>query len=231
MRRVLLTILYCISLPTGWLFSQELRQIKFSVYGQYPVKGLAYSPLSVAAQRASATKVHPVAIETHFLERVGPYEFKGGNKILFKDTRSGRIQAEVTLPTTSDEWLLIFIKNPNYDRNRTDDFKFYIYAFDDSSRHLAGNNLTLLNLSGKRLYTLLDEQRLILNAGESSNHPAQKSLRIQLWTAEFEGRELMPALIKRYQFNQESRYLLIFFPAVLSGSTDLDVRALSETKE
>ena len=67
-----------------------------------------------------------------------------------------------------------------------------------------------------------------VSMGESEAIKVQESIPISLWTRDFRGERLLPALIKTYQFEANHRYLMIFFPPVLRGSADLDVRFLSE---
>ena len=67
-----------------------------------------------------------------------------------------------------------------------------------------------------------------VNKGESEAIKVQESMPISLWTPDFRGERLLPALIKTYQFEANHRYLMVFFPPVLRGSVDLDVRFLSE---
>ena len=64
--------------------------------------------------------------------------------------------------------------------------------------------------------------------GESEAIKLQESVPINLWTKDFSGEKLLPALIKTYKFQEDYRYLMIFFPPALRGSVDLDVRLLSE---
>jgi hypothetical protein len=67
-----------------------------------------------------------------------------------------------------------------------------------------------------------------VSRGESEAIKVQESMPINLWTRDFSGERLLPALIKTYQFQAKHRYLMILFPPVLKGSADLDVRFLSE---
>ena len=54
---------------------------------------------------------------------------------------------------------------------------------------------------------------------------------INLWTPDFSGERLLLTLIKTYQFQANNRYLIIFFPPVLRGFAELDVRFLSEAQK
>jgi hypothetical protein len=211
--------------------AQPLREIEFSVYGQYPLRGVEYSPVSEEAIASGADTAPPVSIKTHSLTRMGPHTFKGGNLISFNDTQSQEQVAEVNLPDNSDKWLLIFIKNPRHKEDPANHVKYLIYPFDDSRRNLPKNGLVFLNISGKELDGLLEDKQVKLSAGESGRYRVQESLPINLWSRDFSGEKLLPALIKTYHFNPDHRYLMIFFPPVLRGSVDLDVRFLSEAVE
>ncbi len=212
-------------------FAQPLREIEFSVYGQYPVRGIEYAPISDAAIEAGAKAEPPVSIETHSLARMGPHIFKGGNQISFHDSTSAELVAQVNLTDKSDQWLLIFVKNPRHKEDPTNNSKYLIYPFDDSRRNLPKNGLVFLNISGKELDGLLENKQVKLSAGESGSYRVQESLPINLWARDFSGEKLLPALIKTYHFTPDHRYLMIFFPPVLRGSVDLDVRFLSEAVE
>lgn len=211
--------------------AQPLREIEFSVYGQYPVRGVEYNPVSPAAIEDGATAEPPVSIETHSLVRMGSHTFKGGNQISFHDSTSKELVAQVNLAPESDKWLLIFVKNPRHKEDPSNHSKYLIYPFDDSHKNLPRNGLVFLNISGKELDGLLENKRVKLSAGESGNYRVQESLPVNLWTRDFNGEKLLPALIKTYHFNPDHRYLMIFFPPVLRGSVDLDVRFLSEAVE
>jgi hypothetical protein len=211
--------------------AQPLREIEFSVYGQYPVRGIEYTPISEAAIATGAKADPPVSIKTHSLTRMGPHIFKGGDQITFQDASSKEQVAQVHLTAESDKWLLIFVKNPSYKEDPSNNSKYLIYAFDDSPRNLPKNGLVFLNISGKELDGLLENKRVKLSAGESGRYRVQESLPINLWSRDFSGEKLLPALIKTYHFNPDHRYLMIFFPPVLRGSVDLDVRFLSEAVE
>ena len=211
--------------------AQPLREIEFSVYGQYPVRGIEYSPVGPAASAAGANSEPPVGIETHSLARMGPYSFKGENQVSFYDSASQELVAKVDLATHSNKWLLIFVKNPRHKEDPSNHSKYLIYPFDDSRRNLPKNGLVFLNISGKELDGLLENKKVKLIAGESGSYRVQESLPVNLWSRDFSGEKLLPALIKTYHFNPDHRYLMIFFPPVLRGSVDLDVRFLREAVE
>ncbi len=120
--------------------AQPLREIEFSVYGQYPVRGIEYTPISEAAIATGAKADPPVSIKTHSLTRMGPHIFKGGDQITFQDASSKEQVAQVHLTAESDKWLLIFVKNPSYKEDPSNNSKYLIYAFDDSPRNLPTNS-------------------------------------------------------------------------------------------
>ena len=226
----ILSLLLVISLSSS-LQSQPLREIEFSVYGQYPVRGIEYNPVGPAAIEAGAKVEPPVSIETHSLGRMGTHTFKGKNPISFYDSASKEWVAQVNLAPESDKWLLIFVKNPRHKEDPSSNLKYLIYPFDDSRKNLPKNGLVFLNISGKELDGLLENKKVKLSAGESVSYRVQESLPVNLWSRNFSGDKRLPALIKTYHFNPEHRYLMIFFPPVLRGSVDLDVRFLSEAVE
>ncbi len=224
------SILLLLSFTTS-LIAQPLREIEFSVYGQYPVRGIEYTPISETAIASGVKAEPPIIIETHSLARMGPHIFTGGNQISFRDELSQTLAAQVNLPTSSNKWLLIFVNNPHYKKDPSSNLKYLIYPFDDRPKNLPKNGLVFLNISGKELDGLLENKRVKLSAGESATYRVQESLPINLWARDFSGETLLPALIKTYNFTPDHRYLMIFFPPVLRGSADLDVRFLSEAVE
>jgi len=215
-------------LLSPWLHADDTREIEFTVYGQYPVRGVEYNPISDAELANGAKPQPPVEIRTHTLSRMGPYTFKGGNLLRFTDTSSGELVATASVTEASDRWLLIFVRNPLHLNDPENQLKYLVYSFDDSSKNLPRNQLVFLNISGKELEGSLEAKRVKVNVGESEAIKVQKSMPISLWTRDFRGERLLPALIKTYQFQANHRYLMIFFPPVLRGSVDLDVRFLIE---
>ena len=189
---------------------------------------MEYKPISDAELANGAKPQPPVEIRTHTLSRMGPYTFKGGNQLRFTDTSSGELVATVSVTEASDRWLLIFVRNPLHLNDPENQLKYLAYPFDDSSKNLPRNQLVLLNISGKELDGFLEDDRVKVSMGESEAIKVQKSMPISLWTRDFRGERLLPALIKTYQFEANHRYLMIFFPPVLRGSVDLDVRFLNE---
>lgn len=225
MKYLLLALLLC---PTQLLISTEPRVAQFSTYAQSPMRNTIYRPVSLAAIAAGATAEPAVQLNSHNLSRTGPYLYTGDEPIQFFDSIRNELIAQVRLPKDSNQWLLVFVRNPNYRKGAEDQLKFLIYPFDDSPSHLPNNSLIFLNLSGRELAGLVEGKRIKLDAGESELHHAQESMPINLWSQGFNSEELLPALIKTYQFDKNHRYLMIFFPPVLKGSADLDVRVLAE---
>jgi hypothetical protein len=210
------------------LSAQEIREFEFSVYGQYRITGVEYTPVDSIAIAAGEKIVPPETIETHSLARMGTYSFRGGSDVTFVSRTNQETVAEVKVPLKSNKWLFIFVRNPLHLNDPENQFKYLVYPFDDSSKNLPRDQLVFLNLSGKELEGSLEAKRVKVNVGESEAIKVQKSMPISLWTRDFRGERLLPALIKTYQFEANHRYLMIFFPPVLRGSADLDVRFLSE---
>ena len=211
--------------------AEDFREIVFSVYGQYPVGGVEYNPVRETALAQGAEPAAPIEIRTHALSRIGPYSFTGGNHIVFRDKGTDEVVASVSVPERSDQWLLIFVRNPHYKDDPDKNLRYLVYPFDDSRQNLPNNGLVFLNISGKELDGLLENKRVSLGAGQSNSFRVQESLPVNLWTRDFSGERLLPALIKTYRFQPDHRYLMIFFPPVLRGSVDLDVRFLAEAVE
>jgi hypothetical protein len=210
------------------LLGQELRQIEFTVYGQYPLRGVEYLPTGEMAIAAGTQAEAPRAIETHSLSRRGPYNFTGGSVIRFRETATGQEVASVRIPENSDKWLLVFVRNPLHKTDPQKNPKYLIYPFDDSLARFPGNSLIFLNISGKALEGSLNGNRIKLGKGESGRFRIQKSLPISLWMRDFSGDRYIPAHINTYYFEPEHRYLIVLFPPALRGSADLDVRFLVE---
>ncbi|MDQ8194368.1 hypothetical protein QEH59_08020 [Coraliomargarita sp. SDUM461004] len=205
------------------------REIEFNVYGQYPVRNVTYLPINEAALKSGEEVPEPIEIKTHSLARTGPYSYKGDSHLQFYDSTNKNLVAQLTIPPETGRWLLIFVRNPRYKSQSEQQLKYLVYPFDDSLSHLPSNGLIFLNISGKELDGLLEDKRVNLDAGESEIYRVQESLPINLWARSFDGKKLLPALIKTYKFAPNHRYLIIFFPPVLTGSADLDVRFLSES--
>lgn len=211
--------------------AEELRSFTFSVYGQYPVRGVGYLPVSEAVIEAGAEAEPPVAIKTHHLSRMGPYTYTGGDRITFFDLENEQAVARVQVPPGSDQWLFIFVRNPRYRQDPDNHLMYLVYPFNDSLANLPKDGLVFLNISGRELDGLVEDKRMQIGPGESDTIPVQESLPLNLWARDFSGERLLPALIKTYRFDRNHRYLIIFFPPVLKGSPDLDVRFLAESVE
>lgn len=207
--------------------ADDLREFSFTTYGQYPMRDVEYSPIGEEALKNGEEPVPRVEIKTHVLSRVGPYTYKGGNQVTFKEKQMSKVVATVSVPEGSDRWLFVFLRNPNYNEDNSTN-KYLVYPFDDSKRNLPSNALIFLNFSGKKLDGLLEKRRVSFGPGESDSYRVQESLPVNLWTRDYAGEKLLPALIKTYKFKEDFRYLMIFFPPALTGSIDLDVRLLSE---
>ncbi|MDQ8207213.1 hypothetical protein QEH52_06820 [Coraliomargarita sp. SDUM461003] len=208
-----------------------VREIEFNVYGQYPVRNIEYRPIGESSIQLGEEPPAPVAIKTHSLARMGPYTYKGIEPIEFYNAKNQELVAKVTIPPDSDKWLLIFLKNPRYKSDPNGQLRYLVYPFNDSPSHLPADGLIFLNISGNALDGLLEDKRVSLGVGESGTYRVQESLPINLWARSFDGEKLLPALVKTYSFTPNHRYLMIFFPPVLTGSVDLDVRFLSESAE
>lgn len=227
--RTYIKVATLITLATcGVAADQAPREIEFTVYGQYPVRNVQYTPIDAMAIKNGEEPPEPIKIKTHTLARMGPYSYKGGDTIHFYDSSGKNLAGRANIPDASEKWLLIFVKNPRHKSNPDKHLRYLIYPFNDSHSNLPKNSVVFLNISGKELDGLLEGKRVSLSAGESDSYRIQESAPINLWTREFDGNELLPALIKTYHFDPEHRYLMIFFPPVLTGSVDLDVRFLAE---
>ncbi|MEM8867237.1 MAG: hypothetical protein AAGC73_03120 [Verrucomicrobiota bacterium] len=224
----LLLIVYLLFLASQ-LEAQTIREIEFTVYGQYPVRGVEYNPVSEEAVSEGIKAAEPITIKTHSQSRMGPHKFTGVNEMIFRESDSEQIVGKVRFSEASNQWLFIFVKNPKHKEDPDGYYKYLIYAFDDSEANLPNDGLVFINISGKELDGLLENKRVTLSAGESGSFRVQESLPVNLWTREFDGEKLLPALVKTYQFQKNHRYLIIFFPPVLRGSVDLDTRFLVES--
>jgi hypothetical protein len=211
----------------GSINAQAMRAIEFSVYGQYPLHDIAFKPVDPAAISLGHRSATPIAIQSHTLTRSGPYPFKGARSIQFYNTQTAAPVGRVRLPEESNQWLLLFIHNPRHPQNPAQHPKYLIYPFDDSTSNLPNNSLVFLNLSGKRLDGLIENTRIHIGHGASGVFRAQERSALNLWMRGSNGDTLLQALTKTYHFKPNHRHLMIFFPPVLSGSADLDVRVLS----
>jgi hypothetical protein len=218
--------------PGALLFAQDLQQIEFTVYGQYPIRDdIEYRPVSKEAVAAGAKAEKPVTIRTHSLARVGTYTFKGGRSVAFYDTLTKELVGGVTVPFDSKKWLFIFVKNTRYKDDPENELKYKIYPFDDSRQNLPRNSLVFLNLSKMKLSGTIGDEKINLAPGESDPFRIAENLQIDLRTPDLYGQKMLPAHIKNYRFKPNHRYLMILFPPVLKGSADADVRFLIESLE
>lgn len=214
------------------LIAQEFQQIEFTVYGQYPIRSdIEYMPVGKEAIAAGAKAEKPIVIRSHSLTRTGPYMFKGGRSIPFYDTLTKELVGGVTLPSNSQKWLFVFVKNTLHEDDPENQLKYKIYPFDDSRHNLPKNGLVFLNLSKMELIGTVGNQKVNLLPGESEPFRISDSLRIVLKTPDLYGQKMLPAHIKNYRFSANHRYLMILFPPVLKGSADADVRFLAESLE
>jgi hypothetical protein len=231
MRNFLKVVCTLLILNSGTILpAQEFQQIEFTVYSQYPIlSDIEYLPVSKEAIAAGAKAENPIAIRTHSLTRIGPYLFKGGRNIAFYDTLTKELVGGVTLPSNSKKWLLIFVKNTRYEDDPANELKYKIYPFDDSIQNLPGNGLVFLNLSKMKLSGTIENQKIDLASGESEPFRIAETMRIVLQTPDLYGSKLISAHVKNYSFKPNHRYLMILFPPVLKGSSDADVRFISES--
>ena len=218
--------------PLAFAYADDsIRSFEFTVYGQRAVRGVAYQPISAAATEQGLPAEEPVTIETHYLSRMGPYQFRGENRVTFFSQDDDRVVGRVDVPEGSTRWLFVFVNNPRYRGDPEGQLPYLIYPFDDSTSNLPANSLLFLNISGKELDGLVENKRVKLGPGESEAQRVQESLPVSLWTLDFRGEKLLPALNKTYTFERDKRYLMIFFPPVRRGSSSLDVRVLSDALE
>ena len=225
-RRLTLLSLACIQVGQI-LNAQLIRQIEFSVYGQYPLRNLAYYPNNQVADPAASQAQVGTSIQSHPLSRMGPYYFEGSNHIVFYDQHSSEPMARATLPHTSNKWLLIFIRNPKHPEARQTQPQFLIYPFDDSHKNFTMNAVTFVNLSGQQLDGFINNKRVTIKQGSCDKFPAAENLPINLWVRGVGDQQLLPAAAKTFSLKMNHRNLMILFPPALKGSSDLDLRLLS----
>jgi len=211
--------------------AEDLRSFEFDVYGQYPVRGVGYDPVSDEAIAQGEEPQPRTPIKTHMLSRVGPYSCIGKDVVNFFDLKSGEMVATVKVTSRSDRWLFVFVRDPRFNRDPENHLRYLVYPFDDSPSNLPKNGLVFLNISGKELDGFIEKKRMQIGHGETDSIEIQESLPLNLWTRDFRGDRLLPALMKTYNLEPNHRYLIIFFPPVLRGSTDLDVRFLPDKVE
>lgn len=228
-KQVLLRLTFILlSVITHEASAQEIREIEFSVYSQYPIRGVEYNPIDPTLIAEGIAKEPSLNIETHSLARMGPYKYKGGTTVKFIDTVKQSTVANVSVSKHSDKWLFIFARNPRYKKDPENQLQYLIYPFDDSRANLPANKLVFINISGKIIDGLLVDKRIKVYLGVSDPYEVQQSLPMNLWTRDFRGERLLPALIKTYKIQSNHRYIMIFFPPALRGSCDLDVRFIAE---
>lgn len=222
---LLLLLFHCMVLAAN---HNALRTITFSTYSNVRIHNLAYHTNLDISHTRPQTNAPDQRIQTHRLTRMGPYTFTGGQTVSFADLETSQWVARIEVPNDSDQWLFIFVPSSLKPKPTEPDLHYWIYPFNDSTKHLPKNRLRFLNLSGKVLEGFVGTQRVQLPLGESNLFSIQRKLPIHLWTYSDRNRKPVPAHMKDYTFRTNCRYLILFFPPVLSGSADLDVRCLSD---
>ncbi|MFT4901717.1 MAG: hypothetical protein ACI81V_000992 [Lentimonas sp.] len=207
------------------LCADPARSIQFNVYAQSAANQLVYQPVEPPPQgRMPLTELK--AIQSHPLARTGPYPFKGGDRIDFYNATTHSMEAQVRIPPHSNHWLLVFTKNPYYQK-KSGALKYRILPVDERSLNRPANQVVFLNLSNLDLTGLLNQQQLQLPAGQSSPYPVNGQTSIQLWIGPRKQRSPC-AWLKNCNFQSGQRPLILLFAPILSGSGDLDVRQLSD---
>lgn len=216
-RRALSWLTAALMLATS-LNAAPLRTLEFSVYAQQPLRPLSYP--------SSTTEGEFTSIFSHPLSITGPYSFQGGNRIDFYHPQTHALEAQVQLPENSDQWLLVFAKNPDYRAKKEQVLRYRIFALDQREQQHPADQLIFLNLSGYHLNAQINQERLPLPMGPSQPAPVNASAELQLRFARPNQPHLL-GWLKNCQFSLGKRHLLILFPPVLRGSSELDVRQLS----
>lgn len=208
-----------------------LREFQFKTYAHAPISGLTYQPVNEAALTTSSANQPFRTIEFHPLAAMGPYSFSGGSVITFYEEPTREVVARVRVPEHSNQWLFIFVRNPRYADNPQAQLKYLVYSLDHSLVDWPQDQLIFLNFSSQPIEGLINGTRVQIGLGQSAPIKVDGSNLINLWTPDASGQRFLPALIKTYPFEIGHRYLILLFPPVLRGSSDLDVRFLAEKVE
>lgn len=221
--------LYCKSLILSGLLAiihlqaQNTRNLQFTIYSQSPLSGLAYHAQPIKHQGSKHCQ-QLTQLHNHPLEAVGPYAFSGSATINFYHRHTHAHQAQVDIPSNSDQWLFIFTDNPHYPKH-ANTLPYRIYPIDTSLLHWPKNSLIFLNLSGMRLAGRLNQQLSLLAAGESCAYPISATTQVQLRSYDAH-QNWRTAWLKTITMQPERQLLILLFPPVLSGSNALDARII-----
>jgi hypothetical protein len=221
--------IYCKSLILSGLLAiihlqaQNTRNLQFTIYSQSPIRELAYHAQPSKNQSSKHCK-QLTQLQHHPLEAVGPYAFRGSATINFYHLHTHAHQAQVDIPSNSDQWLFIFTDNPHFP-NHANTLPYRIYPIDTSLLHWPKNSLIFLNLSGMRLAGRLNQQYSLLGPGESRAYPIAATTRVQLRS--YDAHKIWrTAWLKTITTKPERQHLILLFPPVLSGSNALDARVI-----
>ncbi|MFQ3223810.1 MAG: hypothetical protein ACI8Z5_000049 [Lentimonas sp.] len=208
--------------------AQEVRMIEFSVYAQYALQDVEYSPVDESAIAAGASPAENLKIKSHILTRTGPYTFSGLNEITFTNIETQSTVAHVKIPPSSNRWLLIFVKNPHYKNDPSNQLPYLVYPFNENISNLPFNGLVFINFAGSELGIFLGEIRTRIAIGESELVRVDGATPTKIWMQSNDRKRILQAHSKTYNFETGKRNLMILFPPVLRGSSSIDVRLLTD---
>lgn len=190
--------------------SQPAPAIRFRVFALRPPAGLAFQP-------AAGASFQP--IEFYPTARSPEYVCTGPMPLRFLDA-AGNSVAEVQLPATSSQALLIFVPRRDGNGRRP---RFDILAFEDPPTAPSAGRFAVLNLSGLSLHGTFSGRRVAIGPGWQ-RLPGQGRLELRTTHA---GREYR-AYSDHVALPAGERGLLILFPPFYAGSLEVQGRMLRD---
>lgn len=191
------------------------RLVRFSVFSASGVENVVYS-------RSPNTR--PVPLVFYPTARSPEYTFRGDGPIRFQEVNSGTTIAEATIAPDVARALLVFeelrLPSPAGARYR-------VRVLDDGGlRHNAGQ-LSIVNLSGLRLFGTVGTASLQLRSGANEPIPVGRGARILL-RVDVNGRAYQ-AYAGAVELSGTERGLLILLPPYYAGSVEAQSRLLVDT--
>ena len=187
--------------------------VRFTVFAAQPIKDVAFVPRAKAA---------PVALAFQPTARSSRYEYRGPMPLRFVDPKSGSVVAEVNIPPTIQNALLLF--SPLEGAKPGEGLRFQVAVLDDGAARHGPGGLAIINFSGLALSGKLNNQIVSVKAGLNPTLPIGRTAALTLSTV-FKQRTYQ-AYSGTITLGRNERALLILFPPFYPGALEVQSRLL-----
>jgi hypothetical protein len=202
---------------------QELRSIEFFVYSQSRLEGLHFRTLQ-KNPRTDPVQIRPIPIKSHYLHSTGPYAYYGTPELSFFHANSKQELANLKLKADTPTKLLVFLDNPDYGI-AANALRYRIVPFSLNPQRAVAGQLSFLNLSGLQVVAKVNDHILHLKPNSQLSCRSESQVELQIALAGPQGQWIL-GWKKRFQLPENSAQAMLFFPPVLAGSSQLDVRRI-----